>query len=107
MRAGRGPEQRRWGCVDQQLCYSRGGEVWGAGGQVTQASFIYSTLFHGPGETGAPRGYRERALCLCIQAFQDLLQKVGAPGALKGLFVTGSLARGGRKGKSAGPLRGL
>ena len=68
-------------------------------GQVRQASFIYSTLFHGPSETGAPRGCSERALCLCTQAFQGLLQKVGAPGALKGFL---SPAWGGREGERAG-----
>lgn len=57
-------------------------------GQVTQASFIYSTLFQGPSETEAPRGSSERALCLCTQAFQGLLQKVGALGALKGFLST-------------------
>lgn len=35
-----------------------------------------------------------------------LLQKVGAPRALKGLFVTGSLAWGGGKGRSAGAAAG-
>lgn len=29
---GRGPEQNLWGCVDQQLCYSKEKEVWGARG---------------------------------------------------------------------------
>lgn len=78
--------------MDQQLALVESGEAWGPEGQVRQASFIYSALFHGPSETGAPRGCRERGLCLCIQAFQGLLQKVGAPRALKGLFVIDSLA---------------
>lgn len=85
------------GRVGRQLCYRRG-DGGQAGGAGPAASFIYSARFHSPAEMGAPRRCRERALCLCIQAFQGLLQKVGAPGALKGLFVTGSLAWGGREG---------
>lgn len=80
-------------------------EGWGPG-RVRQASFIYSTLFHGPSETGAPRGCSERALCLCAQAFQGLLQKVGTPGALKG-FLSPAVCPGVAEGESAGVAAGI
>lgn len=87
-----GAKRRDQGCVGPSSVTVEQEEGQGPEGQVKEASFIYSTFFHCPPDTGAPRGLGERVLCLCIQAFQGLLQKVGAPRALKGPFVTGSLA---------------
>lgn len=54
-------------------------------GQVSQASFIYSTrLSTAPVKSGAPRGCSERALCVCTPGLPGLATRVGAPGALKG-----------------------
>lgn len=99
---GAGPRARPW--ADQQLRYSRGGGGGlGAGGQVTRP-LLFTVLSFTALVKRELGGRCERGLCLCIQAFQGSLQKVGAPGALKGLFVTGSLAwgAGGRKGSRAG-----
>lgn len=61
---GGGAEQSVRSRVDQELRYSRGEGGPRLEGQVSQASFIYSTLFHGPSETGAPRG-SVKGYCVC------------------------------------------